>query len=319
MLIKQGKTNIKYLLIVIILAAIVGGGIYFWWILNQYELIRPHKITIEQVTITTDKTEYEQGETVKITVKNETDDSICFESCNPYYLEKKNGEWKSDPETTKLCIITTIGECIKPGENKVFEFKTAWESYKKELGTYRVITRLCVNCKDLEDFIKNSETIYSNEFTIKEKTEDETTDWETYDIPGYGSLLDMTLEIDAPFSDAKLTISGLDGSVSYVAAKRYEKEISDKGIFNGQQIKILVDLIEKNNFFLMENRPWGPEDKQDGSTYKITIRTISGDPELAFPGTYSVSCYGFSCSQKFLEIKNKIIEFWGKEILEIGV
>ena len=30
MLIKQGKTNIKYLLIVVILAAIVGGGFYFY-------------------------------------------------------------------------------------------------------------------------------------------------------------------------------------------------------------------------------------------------------------------------------------------------
>lgn len=43
MLIKQGKTNIKYLLIVVILAAVVGGGILAWqcWWLPKGEVTIP--------------------------------------------------------------------------------------------------------------------------------------------------------------------------------------------------------------------------------------------------------------------------------------
>jgi len=45
MLIKQGKTNIKYLLIVIMLAAVVGGGV--WWFSTQKETQLPEIKTPE--------------------------------------------------------------------------------------------------------------------------------------------------------------------------------------------------------------------------------------------------------------------------------
>lgn len=41
MLIKQGKSNLKYLLIVVILAAVVGGGILGWQVVEGEEISNP--------------------------------------------------------------------------------------------------------------------------------------------------------------------------------------------------------------------------------------------------------------------------------------
>jgi len=149
--------------------------------------------------------------------------------------------------------------------------------------------------------------------------EGETEAWQTYDISGYGTFLDITLAVDAPFSDAKLTVYGSDGSISYIAKKRFESTFVDTGKADVQQMKTLVNLIEKNNFFSMQNHPRISGDATDGSTYKITIGTISGDPELADRAAFTISCYQFSCTQEFLEIKEEITKIWGKKVLEIGI
>ncbi|MBA4319671.1 MAG: hypothetical protein C0412_14820 [Flavobacterium sp.] len=120
----------------------------------------------EGVAIATDKTEYEQGETVKIMVTNNLDKNICFGTCNNYYFEKKNGEWKY--YLKKFCEADFIEECIKPNETKIFERETIWDSYKIEKGTYRVVIPLCIDCENLKNF-REDKVIYSNEFTIKEK------------------------------------------------------------------------------------------------------------------------------------------------------
>jgi len=77
--ITQDKTNIKYLLIVVILAAIVGGGV-LWCIYYKPIPIcgTPFlpRLSVSEVTIVTDKTEYEEGETVKITVRNNLNEGI---------------------------------------------------------------------------------------------------------------------------------------------------------------------------------------------------------------------------------------------------
>lgn len=122
----------------------------------------------ETVIITTDKTEYEQGEIIKITVKNNLDKSICFESCNSYHIEKKNSDWEWT--IFLLCEENFISECIKSQEIKTFEQETT--GYESALGPdnfYRVAVPICIDC----EYLKNNyqyridETIYSKEFTIK--------------------------------------------------------------------------------------------------------------------------------------------------------
>ena len=67
-------------------------------------------------------------------------------------------------------------------------------------------------------------------------------------------------------------------------------------------------------------RYYQEENLMDATTYTITIRSLSSnsDPSLQYPGLHKVSCYG-KCPEKVVEIRNKIKELWGKEILEIGV
>ena len=132
-------------------------------------------------------------------------------------------------------------------------------------------------------------------------------------------LVDVTLKVDAPFSSATLIIQE-NGAVAYSAKQRGQEEIQDSGTFTKAQVNELAKLIEQINFIDMKNRTKGPTDPEDGSTYTVSIRILpGGDPALAFPGTHSVSCYQFSCEHNFLELKDKIIELWGKNILEVGV
>ena len=133
-------------------------------------------------------------------------------------------------------------------------------------------------------------------------------------------LIDITFKVGAPFSTATLNIQE-NGTVAYFAKQQSQEEIQDSGTLTKAQISELAKFIEKIDFLDMKNRTKGPNDPEDGSTYTISLRILpeGADPALAYPGTHSVSCYQFSCEHNFLELKDKIIELWGKNILEVGV
>ena len=138
----------------------------------------------EEVSITTDKTEYRQGEIVKITVRNNLDKSIWYTDFGVYpwwKLEvRENKEWKS----IKLLLptLTKYGEeCI------AFPPPQSIEEVLKELKTNRGVTTAwnLRYCKDsTPSFIESGnyrlaftyglttdsyaeKTVYSNEFIIK--------------------------------------------------------------------------------------------------------------------------------------------------------
>ena len=118
----------------------------------------------EQVTITTDKTEYEQGEIIKVTVENNLEEKICFETCTSYYFEKNiDTKWKKLLE--EFCEINLVEECINSGESKIFEGKESFLMEKNEI--YRVAVPICFDCEGANSF-QLHKTIFSNEFTIKE-------------------------------------------------------------------------------------------------------------------------------------------------------
>ena len=137
-----------------------------------------------------------------------------------------------------------------------------------------------------------------------------------------GVIIEATLEINAPFSTAKLVIFA-DGSALYTAKQSGQAEIQtihEAGTFTKAQMAELFNLIENNNFFSLKNRPYKDSDPLDGSTYALTIKIRpTGPPELVDAAVHQVSCYQFSCEQKFLIIKNFIMQSYGKEILEVGV
>jgi len=162
---------------------------------NCEEELKEIESTIETeisqaVTVTTDKTEYEQGETVKIIVKNNTEEEKETYTLL-YVIERFNGDqWievkrREDPcnlERELVAFLTlTSSQIIEREWNQKEEWceNLTLISNQASFGKYR-----------LKSFIRSvgklewEETIYSNEFTIKEK--DETTGWKTYRNEEYG-------------------------------------------------------------------------------------------------------------------------------------
>jgi hypothetical protein len=183
------KTNWKYILIVAILALIVGGGIFYCYLTFKGKEWPPIIPPSKEINIFTDKTEYEyvnepEG-VIKLTVKNNLDKSICFESCNTYYLlKRRNSDWEEVDK--KLCEFNSIKECIQPSETKTFEYIRTW----KEEGIYKFAIPIFFK-EEIKNFSSKYNEIvkiaYSNEFKIKTKeATEETINWKTYRNEEYG-------------------------------------------------------------------------------------------------------------------------------------
>jgi hypothetical protein len=137
----------------------------------------------QEITITTDKAEYEQGESVKLTLENKLEVSIfshiasgtpgaCIE-----HIERKTpaGDWErlftrcQDP----YCIydIDAPGE-MKPGESKTFEWKPliyingTQERIEAGPGTYRFVSLYQIREAPYPENW-GWKTVRSNEFVIK--------------------------------------------------------------------------------------------------------------------------------------------------------
>jgi|GEM_PF-3286677 len=148
----------------------------------------------EQVTIATDKTEYEQGEIVKIIVKNNMDKPIwyydwCTYKCDDvlclcgdsFFIEKKGeGKYKAYYSSDSIGVehMSKLIE-LKPGSKRIYQL----ELVKFSEGTYRLgmYYGFSKNVSFSEGTI-----IYSNEFTIGKGGKEETSDWKTYTNKDYG-------------------------------------------------------------------------------------------------------------------------------------
>lgn len=136
-------------------------------------------------------------------------------------------------------------------------------------------------------------------------------------IGGRDRLLDVVLEVSAPSSSALLFIDG-DGTMRYRAQAKNREEVTDQGQTTRAEVDALFDLIWENDFFSLE--PSYPQESTHphlGSTYRISI---SGTPESPWGDAYvkSVTCYEFACPRSFLVIKEKVLELWGRAVLEVG-
>jgi hypothetical protein len=143
------KTSILILILVIIIA------ISFLWFL--WERLKTPGI----VSFTTDKIEYEKGEVLKLKVKNDSLAKICFSTCYPYYLERKNSNWESY-KYEECQSFNGNGHCLEAGKEKAFELTLP----NVPAGVHRLAIPVCSDCKDETVFVEE-ERFYSNEFTIK--------------------------------------------------------------------------------------------------------------------------------------------------------
>jgi len=115
---------------------------------------------MEGVEILTDRTEYKIGDPLKVKIENKGDDKLCFSSCYPYYIEKKNGGWKSY-NYIACSQDNKVERCIDPKEVKAFELTVP----PIEKGEHRLAIPACVGCQIQEEF-ESDKWFYSNEFKI---------------------------------------------------------------------------------------------------------------------------------------------------------
>jgi hypothetical protein len=112
--------------------------------------------------ITTEKTEYAVGDNLRLKIKNNYGRQLCFSTCYPYFLERKDKTWQrySYVECSKINIHNG---CIQNGIEKAFELTLP----RVQGGLHRLVVPFCADCNPDDNF-KAELNFYSNEFIIKE-------------------------------------------------------------------------------------------------------------------------------------------------------
>jgi len=169
MLIKQGKTNIKYLLIVLVLAAVVGGGA-LWCITKKEspftqlsEMIKPEIQTLEIIPSqeSEDGIVYQEGAKAIATGKN---------LAKVEFRQRGGGQIYTSPEGGLIGIGTKTA--TQDNEEK-------WES--PPLPTEKLLREFCAIGFD----IKGNKVGEVCLFNVYGQV-DETADWKTYRNEEYG-------------------------------------------------------------------------------------------------------------------------------------
>jgi len=121
----------------------------------------PEKASNGEIIVLTDKQEYSPGDNLKVKIGNDTEDDICFSTCYPYFIERKEDQWIT--YKYKQCLEEDkVDSCVNAREVKAFELDLS--SIGK--GFHRLVIQACVGCKTHELFTKEKELI-SNQFIIK--------------------------------------------------------------------------------------------------------------------------------------------------------
>ena len=116
-----------------------------------------------KIKIVTDKKDYKRGESLKVKIENNlADNNICYSSCYPYYLERKDGDWESYlyPECKNSDLVK---DCVAPGQVKAFELILPPFLAKT---FHRLAMPACVGC-NIQEAFREDERFYSNEFIVK--------------------------------------------------------------------------------------------------------------------------------------------------------
>lgn len=139
-------------IIIAIILLIIG-----WMSWKGYQLQRG------EISVVTEKTEYKTGEALRVKIKNNFRQNICFSSCYPYYLQHKNKIWENY-KYAECHEFNRNGYCITAGKEKFFELTLP----EVPDGLHRLAIPVCIGCKDAKEF-KEDKIFYSNEFWIKKR------------------------------------------------------------------------------------------------------------------------------------------------------
>ena len=198
-------------------------------------------VKTEKVTISTDKTEYQEGEKVKIIIENNLDKSIflaensCDKALVPYPMlisyvaNQRVGSVPLYPHDSSCEMKYIFCEELKNTKESELLLQRRYQNAPLLPGKHKIRFLFGESCGDYQekrndnDFIienqfklKNTFVIYSNEFTIKEKEAD------TSKIGSYLALLMKTRKLEEQFS--------IDIEFSHELQDEESKEIEN--IFN---------------------------------------------------------------------------------------
>lgn len=179
---------------------ILISGCTFWRVtISPSPELEPVPPKSAEVTVITDKFEYEQGESVKVTVRNGLDRPIWYNGdlCEPMCcgVERlENSNWK--PVEKIRCIQLAppsegFGGDLPKGYRleSYGELAQEWEAMKRlEYDAYTFIDprtyRISFSYR-LDEISPNENTLHSDEFVIKQKS-----------YPEYGKIIDLNLMIN---------------------------------------------------------------------------------------------------------------------------
>lgn len=143
----------------ILLVLLIALFFVFIWLLRNWIVYQNNQFY--GVAIETDRNRYQEDESLRLKIENDSEDSLCFSSIFPYFLERKeNDKWtlyKYQPLIKKDLIV----KCMLAGEVKAFE--TVLFGTK---GIHRIAIPFCANCQIGEEF-KANKIYHSNEFIIR--------------------------------------------------------------------------------------------------------------------------------------------------------
>lgn len=117
---------------------------------------------VASASVLTYQNEYQSGDNLKVKITNNLGKNICFSTCYPYRLEKKDKTWQSYKYVE--CGHDNIHNgCIEDGETKAFEL-TLPEFLS---GIHRLAIPICsTTCGEGQSFREES-ILYSNEFIVR--------------------------------------------------------------------------------------------------------------------------------------------------------
>ena len=273
------KTFLITLLFTGIGTVIIVGG----YMIGDYYKNKIENIPVEEeIVITTDKTEYEQGEEVKITIENNSGKDIYYYENIYCYLEyqKENGIWIQSLIINTPCLKGKFGVIEK---NKIIYFNIDFiknnHIYYSGNGKYKITFNYGNSDKNAKEKI-----IYSDEFIIKEKLMFNTSNWQTYRNEEFGFEVKYPEEWTVISSNmiSNLVHFGINGSggVAVVAVEILdEKNIQEKIDKRKLEIKVIDKnvLITESELFVDNIRT-----KQIKSLYQ---------PLGSFPESLEISTY----------------------------
>lgn len=140
---------------------IIGAGIIALGAIILVAILIPPKVP-EEVNVITEKTEYKIGDVIRVKIENNLKKNICFSSCYPYYIEKKEEEWKSY-NYIGCPNSDLIKDCIDSRQVRAFELIVP----SVEEGLHRLAISVCIGC-NLDEVFREDQKFYSNEFEISE-------------------------------------------------------------------------------------------------------------------------------------------------------